>query len=81
VKHPGVAKPFNSRTEFATYWPPEGQIQRVHATSSSQCCCTAVHSRKRAALKNVQEIWQAGLNWAAGRMWFAGRSLDTPMLT
>ena len=46
----------------------------------SQCCCTAVHSRKRGLEKKVEGIWQVGLNRSAGRMWPASRSLVTPTL-
>jgi len=31
-------------------------------------------------LKNVQNIWRAGLNWSAGRIRPTGRSLSTPDL-
>ena len=39
----------------------------LYSGSSHYCCCTAVHSRKRGAWKNVQGIWRAGLNCSASR--------------
>jgi len=40
----------------------------IYVTGSSQCCCTAVHSQKRGAWKNVQGFWRDGLNRSAGWM-------------
>jgi len=52
----------------------------IYVTGSSQCCCTAVHNRKRGVWKNVQAIWWDGLNWPTCKMQPAGRSLTTPGL-
>jgi len=51
-----------------------GGYSAIDVTVSSQCCGTAVQSRKCGAWKNVQGIWGARIKWSAGH------NLATPVL-
>jgi len=76
----GVAKLYEPRTEFATAWPQEGQIQcdlRDRQQPMLLHCCP---QSETGVWKSAQGTWRAGSNWSAGRMRPAGRSLATPAL-
>jgi len=68
-----VAKHFDCRPPC--HW--RTGYSAIYVTDRSQCCCTAVHCRKRGVRKNMQGIWRAGSNWSGGHVRPAGRCLAT----